>query len=183
MHGGDPLASKQARARRRDRGRHARRLSAYRRRSLTRLTVTQTHRPWADRAAPSPAARQEGTPTSLTRTDVRRAFAAIRDGKTAVDVKTAPARPRPRPWRPGRRPRWRSSVLVDRLQLGDPRPSCVKGSKPVQAYQTCGPVGTRDAILENAADYDGLFKTLRQDGSTSLRDPATGRRRNPADRT
>ena len=102
--------------------------------------------------------------------DVRRAFAAIRDGKTAVDVKTGNrGRARVR----GGAGAARMAIVVLSVIYN----WAIKDAKLVKenpcANISLGASGTRDAILENAADYENLFRTLqRMEDELRIRRPA-----------
>ena len=106
----------------------------------------------------------------LTPGDVERAFAAIRDGKTAADVKTGPRG----------RARVTGGVGTARMAialLGALDGRCTKGWR-LPTLPTCpiGVSGERSTILEDAADYGRLFETLdRMEREQRLRAGRGGR--------
>jgi integrase len=93
----------------------------------------------------------------VTESDVKRAFNAIRDGKTAVDVKTR-KRGRARV-RGGAGAARMAIVLLSIIYNWAIRTRLIKAENPCQ-YVDIGSTGTRDAILEGAADYAELFRAL-----------------------
>lgn len=106
----------------------------------------------------------------LTDADVRRAFAAIRDGKTAVDVKTR-KRGRARV-RGGPGAARMAIVLLSIIFNWAIRARLVKGENPCK-FVKLDAVGTREAILEDAADYGRLFAMLdRMERERRIRPPA-----------
>jgi integrase len=118
--------------------------------------------------------------------DVRRALAAIRDGKTAGDVKTVKhglARVRGGPLAA------RMSIVVLNTIYNWAIQNRILEDNPCK-FVKLDPIGSRDAILEDAADYAELFRTLqRMEDERRLRQPAadairlvalTGCRRNEA---
>jgi integrase len=105
----------------------------------------------------------------VTENDVKRTFAAIRDGKTAIDIKT------------GRRGRARvrggpgaarmAIVLLSIIFNWAVRDERMK-ENPARSIKLA-PVGTRETIFESAADYAKLFATLeRMEGDRRIRRPA-----------
>ena len=101
----------------------------------------------------------------LTDDDIRRAFNAIRDGKTSTDVKT-----RKRGLARVRGGQGAAKMAIDLLR------SIFNWAKvkpnPCEGVRT-GTSGTRDTILEDAADYARLFKTLdRMEAERRIRSPA-----------
>jgi integrase len=92
----------------------------------------------------------------ISEQDVRRAFAAIRDGKTAVDVKTGP-RGRARV-RGGPGAARMSIVLLSIIFNWAIRARLMK-ENPCR-FIKLDAVGSREAILEDATSYARLFETL-----------------------
>ncbi|MBI5461327.1 MAG: site-specific integrase [Gammaproteobacteria bacterium] len=92
----------------------------------------------------------------LTSEDVRKAFAKIRDGKTAVDEKT---RPRGRAIVRGGEGAARMSVRLLRAVLHWAASEGLCTTDPT-AGVAIGGDGARDVILETADDYARLFRTL-----------------------
>jgi integrase len=106
----------------------------------------------------------------VTESDVKRAFNAIRDGKTAVDVKTR-KRGRARV-RGGPGAARMAIVLLSIIYNWAIRTKLIKAENPCQ-HVDIGSTGTREAILEGAADYAELFKTLdRMETERRVRAPA-----------
>jgi integrase len=105
----------------------------------------------------------------VTEADVRRAFTAIRDGKTKADVKTkARGRARVRGG-PGAA---RMAVVILSIAFNWAIRARLVESNPCKFIRLEG-VGTRDAILEDVSDYKRLFKTLDQmEQELRLRAPA-----------
>ncbi len=105
---------------------------------------------------------------SLTPGDVERAFAAIRDGKTATNVKTCKrGRARVR----GGEGTARMSIQLLSSVFGWAVREGLAKSNPCAHVRT-GPSGTRDLILEDASDYARLFKTLdRMERERRIREP------------
>jgi integrase len=107
----------------------------------------------------------------VTSNDVKRALAAIRDGKTYADVKT------------GKRGLARvrggdgaARMAIDLLRAvfnwAGPRGEQLIKSNPCADVRT-GASGTRETILEDAADYARLFQTLdRMEHEKRVRPPA-----------
>lgn len=93
---------------------------------------------------------------SLTPGDVERAFAAIRDGKTAVDVKT---RSRGRARVTGGEGTARMAIRLLRSVFSWAVQEGMVPSNPCEHVKT-GSDGTRDTILDAAADYARLFGAL-----------------------
>jgi hypothetical protein len=90
--------------------------------------------------------------------DVKRAFAAIRDGKTAVDVKTGPrGRARVR----GGEGAARMAIVILSIIFNFAVRSRLMKENPCR-FIKLPPVGSRDTILEDASGYTRLFKTLDQ---------------------
>lgn len=107
----------------------------------------------------------------LEEADVRRAFAAIRDGKTAADVKTGNRGGRARV-RGGPGAARMAIVLLSIVLNWAIRNRLVKGSNPCKHIKLA-PVGTRDAILEDAKGYEALFRTLQKmEDELRVRQPA-----------
>ena len=105
----------------------------------------------------------------VTEQDVRKAFAAIRDGKTAIDVKTI-KRGRARV-RGGPGAARMAIILIGIILNWAVRQGLLK-ENPARHIKLA-PVGTRDVILENANDYARLFKTLeRMEEQLRIRQPA-----------
>jgi integrase len=106
----------------------------------------------------------------VTKDDVRRAFAAIRDGKTATNVKTGSrglARVRGGPGAA------RMAIVILSVIYN----WAIKDAKLVKenpcADISLGSTGARDAILEDAADYEKLFRTLQtMEDQLRIRRPA-----------
>ncbi|MGA8688974.1 MAG: integrase arm-type DNA-binding domain-containing protein, partial [Methyloceanibacter sp.] len=105
---------------------------------------------------------------ALTPGDVERACAAIRDGKTATNVKTCKrgmARVR------GGEGTARMSIQLLRSVFGWAVREGLAKSNPCAHVRT-GPSGTRDIILEDAGGYARLFKTLdRMERERRIREP------------
>ena len=106
----------------------------------------------------------------VTEADVRRTFSAIRDGKTAVDVKTV-ARGRARV-RGGAGAARMAIVLLSIAINWAIRNRVLRIENPCK-FVKLEAVGTRDAILEDAGDYKKLFQTLdHMEHELRLRQPA-----------
>lgn len=98
----------------------------------------------------------------LTDNDIKRAFAAIRDGKTAADIKT---RQRGRARVRGGEGAARMAIELLRSIFNWAITERIAKVNPCADVKT-GTSGTRDTILEDAADYARLFQTLdRRSGS------------------
>lgn len=95
----------------------------------------------------------------LEEADVRKAFQAIRDGKTAVDVKTV-KRGRARV-RGGSGAARMAIVLLSIILNWAIRSKLLKGENPCKHIKLA-PVGNRDVILEDHRGYEALFKTLQK---------------------
>lgn len=93
---------------------------------------------------------------SLSTGDVERAFAAIRDGKTAADVKT---RKRGRARVTGGEGTARMAIRLLRAVFGWALREGIAKSNPCEHVKT-GADGNRDTILDGADDYARLFRTL-----------------------
>ena len=105
----------------------------------------------------------------VTEADIRRAFAAIRDGKTAADVKTI-ARGRARV-RGGPGAARMAIVLLSIVFNWGIRARLAK-ENPCKHIKLEA-VGTRDEILEDATGYKRLFETLeRMENERRIRTPA-----------
>ena len=105
----------------------------------------------------------------VTENDVQRAFAAIRDGKTAIDVKTG-RRGRARV-RGGEGAAKMAIIVLGVIFNWGIRARLVK-ENPCR-FVKVGTFGTRDTILDGAADYARLFQTLdRMEGEGRIRRPA-----------
>jgi integrase len=105
----------------------------------------------------------------VTEQDVRRAFAAIRDGKTAADVKTG-SRGRARV-RGGPGAARMAIVLLSVIFNWAIRDQRMK-ENPCRHFKLPAG-GTREAILENVDDYARLFKTIdRMEEELRIRQPA-----------
>jgi integrase len=102
--------------------------------------------------------------------DVRRAFAAIRDGKTAIDVKTESKRGRARVrGGPGAA---RMAIVLLGIILNWAIRQGMLNENPARHIKLA-PVGNRDVILEDAAGYARLFKALQKmEDELRLRPPA-----------
>jgi hypothetical protein len=111
----------------------------------------------------------------LTPGDVERAFAAIRDGKTATDVRT---RKRGRARVTGGEGTARMAIELLRAAFTWAVRDGVAKTNPCEQIKT-GVSGTRDAILEEAADYARLFETLGDDGARKAH-PCAGRGCDPS---
>lgn len=92
----------------------------------------------------------------LTTEDVRRAFAGIRDGKTACDVKTGP---RGRAIVRGGEGAARMAIRVLRAASNWAIAEGLASANPA-ANCKIGSDGTRDTILGSADDYARLFRTI-----------------------
>jgi integrase len=105
----------------------------------------------------------------ITEHDVLRARAAIRDGKTAVDVKTGPrGRARVR----GGDGAARMAIIVFGVICNWAIRSRMLQENPCRFVKN-GSSGSRDAIMAGAADYGRLFETLqRMEGEGRLRQAA-----------
>jgi integrase len=93
----------------------------------------------------------------VTEGNVKWAFNSIRDGKTAADVKTR-KRGRARV-RGGAGAARMAIVLLSIIYNWAIRTKLIKAENPCR-HVDIGSTGTCDAILEHAADYAELFKTL-----------------------
>jgi integrase len=92
----------------------------------------------------------------ITETEVQRAFAAIRDGKTAADVKTCKrGRARVR----GGEGAARMAIVVLGVIFNWAIRARMMKENPCR-HVKLGASGTRDIILEDAKDYARLFQTL-----------------------
>ena len=101
----------------------------------------------------------------VTDHEVKRALAAIRDGKTAADVKTR-ARGRARVTGGAGTARMSIDLLRVVFNWAKVQPNPCEGVKT-------GTSGTRDTILEDATDYARLFATLdRMEQELRIREPA-----------
>jgi integrase len=122
----------------------------------------------------------------VTETDVRKTFAAIRDGKTAGDIKTGKfglARVRGGPLAA------RMSIVILSTVFNWAIRNRLLADNPCK-FVELAPIASRDAILEDAAGYAELFRTLqRMEDNRLIRAPAadairlialTGCRRNEA---
>jgi integrase len=108
----------------------------------------------------------------ITEQDVLRARAAIRDGKTAVDVKTGP-RGRARV-RGGEGAARMAIIVLGVIFNWAIRSRMMKGESPCRFVKT-GSSGTRETILDGAGDYARLFQTLaRMEGEGRLRSAVAG---------
>jgi integrase len=106
----------------------------------------------------------------VTESDVKRAFNSVRDGKTAVDVKTR-SRGRARV-RGGAGAARMAIVLLSIVYNWAIRTKLIKAENPCR-HVDIGSSGTRDAILESAADYAAMFKALeRMETERRIRAPA-----------
>jgi integrase len=94
--------------------------------------------------------------TKLTTEDVRRAFAAIRDGKTATDEKTGN---RGRAIVKGGEGTARSAVRLFRAVMTWAIDEGMAKDNPAAAVKI-GVDGQRDVILETVEEYERLFRTL-----------------------
>lgn len=92
----------------------------------------------------------------LTAEHVRRAFSKIRDGKTAVDVKTGP---RGRAIVRGGEGAARMAIRVFRVAMNWAIGAGWATKNPAHDVEI-GNDGVREVVLENADDYARLFKTL-----------------------
>ena len=92
----------------------------------------------------------------LTPGEVERAFAAIRDGKTAADVKTGP---RGRARVLGGAGTARMAIALLRAALGWAEREGLVSSNPARMVEI-GTSGERTTILDDASDYGRLFETL-----------------------
>jgi integrase len=106
----------------------------------------------------------------VTEADVRRSFADIRNGKTAVDVKTV-ARGRARV-RGGPGAARMAIVILSIAFNWAIRNRLLKVENPCR-FVKLEAVGTRETIMEDAADYKTLFQTLdRMENERRIRQPA-----------
>ena len=94
----------------------------------------------------------------LTPEDVRRAFAAIRDGKTATDEKT---RARGRAIVKGGEGTARSAIRLFRAVMTWAISEGLAAENPAAGVKI-GSDGHRDTILETPAEYERLFRTLEK---------------------
>jgi integrase len=92
----------------------------------------------------------------LTAESVRRAFAKIRDGKTAANVKTGP---RGRAIVTGGEGTARMAIRLFKAVMVWAIDEGMATDNPAQSVKT-GTDKTRDVILEKADDYKSLFRTL-----------------------
>ena len=92
----------------------------------------------------------------LTDNDIRRALAAIRDGKTAADIKT---RKRGRARVKGGAGTARMAIDLLRVIFNFAIRERLVKANPCVGVKT-GSSGTRETILDDAADYARLFQTL-----------------------
>ena len=113
----------------------------------------------------------------LTDNDIRRALAAIRDGKTAVDVKT---RKRGRARVKGGAGTARMAIDLLRVIFNFGIRERLVKANPCVGVKT-GSSGTRETILDDAADYARLFQTLDRMETRTAHPRACGRC-NQADR-
>jgi integrase len=93
---------------------------------------------------------------TLTDNDIKRAFSAIREGKTAADVRT---RKRGRARVTGGEGAARMAVGLLRAAFSWAVCERLLKSNPAEHFKT-GPSGVREVILEDADAYARLFKTL-----------------------
>ena len=104
----------------------------------------------------------------LTPSEVERALAGIRDGKTAVDVKT---RKRGRARVRGGEGAARMSIVLLRTAFAWALRDGIVKANPCQHVRT-GQSGTRDTILNDTASYARLFQTLdRMETEKRIRGP------------
>jgi hypothetical protein len=92
--------------------------------------------------------------------DIRKALAAIRDGKTAATIKTANrglARVRGGPLAA------RMSIVILHTIYNWAIQNRLLQDNPCK-FVKLDPIASRDAILENASDYAELFRTLQRGG-------------------
>ncbi len=94
----------------------------------------------------------------LTAEDVRRAFAAIRDGKTAVDVKT---RPRGRAVVRGGEGAARMAIRVFRAALNWAITEGFTSSNPAHGVQI-GTDDVRENVLDTPEQYAQMFRTIER---------------------
>jgi len=92
----------------------------------------------------------------LTPEDVRKAFAAIRDGKTATDIKTGP---RGRAIVRGGEGAARMAIRVFRAAINWAISEGITSENPAASVDI-GSDDTRDTVLEKSADYARLFRTI-----------------------
>ena len=106
---------------------------------------------------------------TLTRDDVERAFAAIRDGKTACDETTENPRGRARvTGGPGAA---RMAIDLLRAAFNWAKGQGLAAANPCEHVET-GSSRTHDAILEDATQHARLFKTLaRMENEKRIREP------------
>lgn len=107
----------------------------------------------------------------VTDHEVKRALAAIRDGKTAADVKTR-ARGRARVTGGAGTARMSIDLLRVVFNWAKVKPNPCEGVKT-------GTSGARDTILEDATDYARLFATLDRMEQELRISRASGRRNSP----
>lgn len=107
----------------------------------------------------------------VTEDDVRKAYRAIRDGKTAIDVKTG-KRGRARV-RGGQGAAREAIVRLSIAYNWAARTKLLKGVENPCRHVEIGAVGQRDTILESADDYARMFKTLdNMERERRIRQPA-----------
>lgn len=94
--------------------------------------------------------------TKLTGEDIRRAFAMIRDGKTAANIKTGP---RGRAIVTGGEGAARMSVRLFRAVMRWAISEGLASHNPADGVEV-GSDGSRDVIIEKSEDYARLFRTL-----------------------
>lgn len=105
---------------------------------------------------------------TVTPSEVERAFAAIRDGKTATDVKT---RKRGRARVTGGEGTARMAIELLRAAFSWAMRNGIAKSNPCQHVRT-GVSGTRETILEDVAAYSRLFQALdRMEAEKRIRAP------------
>ena len=105
---------------------------------------------------------------TVTPNEVERAFAAIRDGKTAANVKTGK---RGRARVTGGEGTARMAIELLRAAFSWAMRDGIVKANPCQHVKT-GQSGTRDTILDDAAAYTRLFQTLdRMEAEKRIRGP------------
>ena len=142
--------------------------------AITRAIDTRPYQ-----SSPAPATRQEVTRTPSRRQTCGEPSLTIRDGKTKADVKTI-ARGRARV-RGGPGAARMAIVILGIVFNWAIRNRLLKGENPCR-FVKLEAVGTREAILEDAADYKRLFQTLDTHGARASLASAGGRC-NPSDRS
>lgn len=106
----------------------------------------------------------------LTANDIERAKADIRDGKTAADFKTG--KPRGRARVKGGPVAAQDTIGLLKAILAWAVRERIVSTNPAQ-HVTVGSHATRDTVIEDAADYGRLFKTLdRMEREKRIRAPA-----------